>query len=64
MMEVAVPWSEFDLVPQTGQHFGFLFSVSDNDTADNNAQQSVVSLAPQRLLHDPTAWYDLLLGGP
>jgi hypothetical protein len=64
MMEVAVPWSEFDVVPQAGQHFGFLFSVSDNDTAGNNAQQSVVSFAPQRLLHDPTAWYDLLLGSP
>jgi hypothetical protein len=64
MMEVAIPWSEFDLTPQTGQHFGFLFSVSDNDTAGTNAQQTVVSFAPQRLLHDPTAWYDLLLGGP
>jgi hypothetical protein len=64
MMEVAIPWSEFDVVPQTGQHFGFLFSISDNDTAGKNAQQTVVSFAPQRLLHDPTAWYDLLLGGP
>jgi hypothetical protein len=64
MMEVAIPWSEFDVTPAEGQHYGFLFSVSDNDTADKNAQQSVVSFAPQRLLHDPTAWYDLLLGGP
>jgi len=64
MMEIAIPWSEFDVVPQTGQHFGFLFSISDNDTAGTNVQQTVVSFAPQRLLHDPTAWYDLLLGGP
>jgi len=64
MIETAIPWSIFNITPYQGQHFGFLFSVSDNDTIDKDTQQSVISFAPQRQLHDPTTWYDLVLGGP
>jgi beta-glucosidase len=64
MIETAIPWSVFFITPYQGQHFGFLFSVSDNDTIDKDTQQSVISFAPQRLLHDPTSWRDLVLGGP
>jgi hypothetical protein len=64
MMEAAIPWSELDITPSAGQYYGFLFSVSDNDFADKNAQQSVISFAPQRLLHDPTTWRNLVLSGP
>lgn len=61
LMEVALPWAIMDIEPVDGQHFGFLLSVSDNDTPFENAQHSVVSFSPDRLLHDPTSWKDLVL---
>ncbi len=64
MIEAAIPWSVFFITPYEGQHFGFLFSVSDNDSIDKDQQQSVISFAPQRQIHDPTTWRDLVLGGP
>jgi len=64
MVEAAIPWSVFFVTPYQGQHFGFLFSVSDNDSIDKDEQHSVISFAPQRMLHDPTTWRDLVLGGP
>ncbi|MBI3159570.1 MAG: hypothetical protein HYZ26_08240 [Chloroflexi bacterium] len=64
IMEVAVPWAVFGVSPAQGQTFGFLFSVSDNDDVTSNAQQTVVSFAPGRALHDPTTWRDLILLAP
>jgi hypothetical protein len=64
MMEVAFPWVELGVLPFGGQHLGFLFSVSDNDSVNDNVQQSVISFAPERLLHDPTSWRDLVLQNP
>jgi hypothetical protein len=64
MIEAAIPWSVFFITPYQGQHFGFLFSVSDNDSIDKDEQHSVISFAPQRQIHDPTTWRDLVLGGP
>jgi hypothetical protein len=61
LMEIAVPWFVLEIIPSEEQHFGFLLSVSDNDDVNNDAQQSVVSIAPSRLLHDPTSWQDLVL---
>lgn len=64
LMEVAIPWSVFDVTPYSGQHFGFLLSISDNDSINHDAQQSLVSFAPSRFLFDPTTWHDLVLSAP
>lgn len=63
-VEVAVPWSVFEVIPVAGQHFGFAFSVSDNDKRTENLQQSMVSSVPNRRLINPTTWGDLFLGMP
>lgn len=64
VVEAAIPWSIFEVSPKTGQHFGFVFSISDNDNPNNNVQQSVVSYVPIRTLTDPTTWGDLTLVKP
>jgi hypothetical protein len=63
-VEVAIPWTVFEVTPVAGEHFGFAFSVSDNDKRNENLQQSMVSSAPYRSLTNPTTWGDLLLGQP
>ena len=63
-VEVAIPWSVFEMTPQAGQHYGFAFSVSDNDIDGGVAQQSMVSNVSTRRLSDPTTWGDLLLYRP
>jgi hypothetical protein len=64
IVEAAIPWSIFDVDPYNGQHFGFVFSISDNDNRDQNVQQSMVSYVPIRTLIDPTTWGDLTLVKP
>ena len=61
LVEVAIPWSIFGVDPERNQHFGFCFSISDNDNPDENVQQSMVSNVPIRMLTDPTTWGDLKL---
>jgi hypothetical protein len=63
-VEVAIPWSIFEMTPQNGGHYGFGFSVSDNDKDGSKLQQSMISTAPNRSLSDPTTWGDLLLSKP
>jgi len=63
-IEVAIPWSVFEISPVAGQHFGFAVSVSDNDKRTEDLQQSMVSSVPNRRLTNPTTWGDLLLGQP
>ncbi len=63
-VEVAIPWSVFEMTPQAGQHYGFAFSVSDNDIDGGVAQQSMISNVASRVLTDPTTWGDLLLYRP
>ena len=63
-VEVSIPWSVFEVTPAAGQHFGFAFSVSDNDNSTENLQQSMVSSVPNRYLTNPTTWGDLLLSQP
>jgi hypothetical protein len=60
-VEVAIPWDVFETTPDEGDHFGFAFSVSDNDRAEENEQQSMVSYVSNRHLTDPTTWGDLQL---
>lgn len=63
-IEAAIPWSVFGVTPTAGRHFGFVFSVSDNDLAGKNVQQSMVSLVSTRVLTAPTTWGDLTLVKP
>jgi hypothetical protein len=60
-LEAAIPWEVFDVDPTSGRHFGFAFAVSDNDLADDDVQQSMVSNVSGRNLADPTTWGDLVL---
>lgn len=61
LVEVAIPWSVFDVDPEKNLHLGFCFSISDNDDKNENVQQSMVSNVPIRMLTDPTTWGDLKL---
>jgi hypothetical protein len=63
-VEVAIPWSVFEMIPQANQHYGFAFSVSDNDIDGGIAQQSMISSASTRRLTNPTTWGDLILYRP
>ncbi len=60
-VEAAIPWNVFEITPAGGRHYGFSISVNDNDDANNNVQQSMVSNVSSRHLTDPTTWGDLLL---
>jgi hypothetical protein len=60
-LEAAIPWSTFGVIPYVGQHFGFAFSISDDDQLGTTTQQSMVSTISTRKLTDPTTWGDLTL---
>jgi hypothetical protein len=60
-VEFAVPWSLLDVTPFYGAGYGFVFRVSDNDTADTQEQQSMVSSTAGQHLTDPTTWSELVL---
>jgi hypothetical protein len=62
-IEVKIPWEIMDITPDIGKHYGFAFSVSDNDDPDENVQQSMVSNVATRRLTNPTTWGDLRLEG-
>ena len=61
-VEAAIPWTLFNSVPSIGRHFGFAFSVSDNDTVNTIIQQSMSSSVPDRKLTHPMTWGELVLG--
>ena len=64
-VEASIPWSVLGANPGRGKHYGFAFSVSDNDKPGQEEQQSMISNVPGRLLTFPTTWGDLTLaGGP
>jgi hypothetical protein len=63
-VEAAIPWSIFGISPAHGQHFGFSFSISDNDNINKDVQQSMVSNILIRILTDPSTWGDLTLIKP
>lgn len=60
-IEVKIPWNELGISPSEGQHFGFAYSVSDNDKSGEELQQSMVSNVSTRILTDPTTWWDFYL---
>jgi len=61
IMEMALPWSLFEITPQVGDKFGFALSLSDNDEPGEALQQSMVSNVSTRYFSDPTTWGDLIL---
>lgn len=61
LVEAAIPWSVFNVVPFEGKHLGFTFSASDNDTAGSSVQESMVSNDPNRHLTRPMTWGELIL---
>lgn len=63
-VEVAIPWTVFELTPQPNQHYGFAFSVSDNDKTGYKAQQTMICTVSTRILTNPTTWGDLVLYRP
>lgn len=60
-LETAVPWSVLGVNPQPEQQYGLAASISDDDTADGNDQECMISTAPNRDWQDPTTWGTLLL---
>jgi hypothetical protein len=60
-VEVAIPWSIFEVNPWIGESFGFVFSVNDNDNTKKNIQQSLTSSVASRRLTHPTTWGTLIL---
>jgi hypothetical protein len=60
-VEVAIPWGVLGVSPYNWAHYGFAFSVSDNDNTNENLQQSMVSCVPGRKLLNPTTWGELIL---
>ena len=63
-MEIRIPWTIFNVKPEAGKYYGFAVTISDDDLTGVAAQQSMVSLASNRHLTDPTTWVDLLLNRP
>ncbi len=63
-VEVAIPWSVFDVTPANGMHFGFSFSVSDNDNTAANVQQTMVSNVSTRFWSNPTTWGTMVIVQP
>ena len=61
-VEAAIPWTLFNTVPTMGQHFGFVFSVSDNDLVNSTVQQSMGTCVSDRHLTHPMSWGELVLG--
>lgn len=61
IFEVAIPWTVFEMTAAAGRHYGFAFSLSDNDTSGTQRQETMVSTAAGRDLSDPMTWGDLLL---
>ncbi len=60
-VEAAFPWQSLGVIPQPGDRLGIVASISDNDTPDANAQECIISTAPQREWRNPTTWGTALL---
>lgn len=60
-IEVEIPWSTFNVTPETGAHYGFAIGISDNDDSTRDVQQTFMSNIRKRTLANPTTWGDLTL---
>ena len=64
LLEAAIRWADMGVKPEAGKHYGFAFSVSDNDTPhkDPPTQEKVIATVNNmNLFFDPTTWADLEL---
>jgi len=61
VLEAAVPWALLGVEPASGEVYGFVLSVSDNDLSGVSTQQSMVSSIAGRVLTDPTTWGQMRL---
>jgi hypothetical protein len=55
-LEAALPWSILGATVTVGDEYGFVLSVSDNDTLGVSVQESMVSSLATRELTDPSTW--------
>jgi hypothetical protein len=60
-VEAALPWAALGATPQPGDRLGVAANISDNDSPDANAQQCIITSAPQRDWRNPTSWGTVLL---
>ncbi len=56
MLEAALPWSILGTTVTSGDEYGFVLSVSDNDSVGVAVQESMVSSLATRELSDPSTW--------
>ncbi|HEX9925619.1 MAG TPA: sugar-binding protein, partial [Anaerolineae bacterium] len=61
LLEAALPWASFSITPQPGDRLGLAANINDNDTPGANAQECIISTAPEREWNVPTTWGTLLL---
>lgn len=60
-VEIAIPWTTFNVEPQAGARFGFAIGISDNDDPVRDLQQTFLSNIRKRSLANPATWGDLTL---
>ncbi|MFZ1755838.1 MAG: sugar-binding protein [Caldilineaceae bacterium] len=60
-VEAAIPWEVLGIEPVGQLRLGVAASVSDNDTPGTNAQECMISTAPERDWQNPTTWGVLTL---
>jgi hypothetical protein len=60
-LEARIPWSVFGTIPQSGDHYGFVLSVSDDDQSGKAVQETLISSVSTRKLLNPTTWGTLEL---
>ncbi len=60
-VEAALPWASLGATPQPGDRLGIVAGLSDNDSPGANAQECIITTAPQRDWRNPTTWGTVLL---
>ncbi len=61
ILEAAIPWQDFGLIPRVGLAVGAAFNVNDNDTPGAAVQEVMKSHVAARAFRDPTSWGKLTL---
>lgn len=56
VVEGAIPWSVFGIKAGEGQKYGFVFSISDDDSRNGEEQQTMVASNATRTLTNPQSW--------
>jgi hypothetical protein len=57
VLQAKIPWSILGVSPAEGEAYGFVLSVSDNDTPATTRQEGMISTSPNRTgPTNPTKW--------